>query len=262
MKKLIAVVLSLMLLAVSAAALSEGEKDLLDAIREKGTLVIATEGCWSPWTYHDDDDTLTGFDIEMGKLIAEGLGVEPDFREGDWDNLLPGLDSGRFDIVCNGVGYKEDRAEKYAFTEPYVYSEMSLVVRADNEDIQDFSDLAGKKTANSPSSTYAQRAEDEGATVEYVNTLGETMALLEQGRVDATINAKESVEDYLREHPDANIKIVKTVPGEAVVFPVKKGAESDTLVAAINEILQKAREDGILAELSVKYFGKDLTVPQ
>ena len=103
------------------------------------------------------------------------------------------------------------------------------------------------------------RAEEAGAEVVYVDTLGETMAMLEDGRVDATLNATESVQSYLKEHPDAKIKIVLTVPGEAVAVPMKKGPETETLKAEIDRILEEARENGKLAELSIKYFGRDLT---
>ena len=260
MKRICAFLMILVIMAISLAAAAEG--DLLQQIQERGRLIIATEGNWSPWTYHDENDKLTGFDIEVGTLIAESLGVAPDFKEAAWDAILTGVDNRVFDIACNGVGYTEERAESYAFSDPYVYTEVALVVRKDNEDIHTFEDLAGKKTANSPNSTYAQRAEAVGAEVTYVDTLGETMALLTQGRVDATINAKDSVNDYLSEHPDANIKIVLTVPGEKVCYPMKKGGETDTLVAAVNDALAKAREDGTLAALSVKYFGQDLTNPE
>ena len=259
MKRILAVLMTLMMLGAAAAASAEG--DLLEAIQQKGKLTIATEGNWSPWTYHDENDTLTGFDIEIGTLIAEGLGVTPEFKEAEWSAILAGVETGVFDIACNGVDYTEERAEKYAFSDPYVYTEIVLVVAKDNEDIKEFADLNGKKTSNSPNSTYAQRAEALGAEVTYAETLEQTLQLVLQGRVDATINAKGSVEDFLGEHPDANIKIVETVPGDPVCYPVRKGAESDTLVAAINEILAKAREDGTLAALSIKYFGADLTKP-
>jgi len=67
------------------------------------------------------------------------------------------------------------------------------------------------------------------------------------------------VDDYLSEHPNANIKIVQTVAGEPVCIPVRKGEDTETLIAAVNEILAKAREDGTLKDLSEKYFGQDLT---
>ena len=98
-----------------------------------------------------------------------------------------------------------------------------------------------------------------GATVDYVDTLGETMMMVIDGRVEATINAKGSVDDYLSEHPDAEIKVVQVFAGEPVCYPIKKGEESESLLQAINEILEGLRNDGTLAELSVKYFGEDLT---
>ncbi len=245
-------------LGIFAGAAAEGQ-DALAKIREKGALTIAMEGVWQPWTYHDESGALTGFDVEVGELIAEGLGVTPEFMETAWDGILAGVESGRFDIACNGVGYTEERAEKYSFSEPYVYTEMVLVVRADNDDIHSLEDLKGKKTVNSPNSTYALRAEAAGAEVIYVDKLDETMALLVQGRADATLNAKDSVESYLSEHPEAQIKIVQTVAGEPVAVPIRKSAETESLVAEINRILQEAREDGRLAALCEKYFGQDLT---
>ena len=233
--------------------------DLLSQIQSRGSIVIATEGDWSPWTYHDEADQLTGLDVELGQLIAEELGVTAEFQETDWDAILAGVDSGRFDIACNGVGNTPERAEKYNFSIPYVYPRKALVVRKDNDTIHTIADLAGKRTANSPNSTYAQIAEEAGAEVTYVNTLAETMQALEQGRVDATLNAKESVEDYLREHPDANLKIVYEEEGTWVCIPTRKDAASESLLAEINKILDAAQRDGRLSALSEKYFGIDLT---
>ena len=235
------------------------DKDILAQIKERGTLTIAMEGVWQPWTYHDETGALTGFDVEVGTLIAEGLGVKPEFVETAWEGILAGVDSGRFDIACNGVGYTAKRAESYNFSTPYVYTEMVLVVRDDNEDIKALEDLKGKKTANSPNSTYAMRAEAQGAEVVYVDTLGETMEMLQQGRVDATLNDKDSVDSYLAEHPEAKIKVATTVAGEPVAVPMQKGEGALTLKAEIDRILEEARQNGKLAELSVKYFGTDLT---
>ena len=258
MKKLIAVLLAALLLTASAAV----AETALEAIQAKGTLTIATEGCWSPWTYHDENDKLTGFDVEIGQLIADGLGVKADFQEVPWESILIGVDTGAFDIACNGVGYTEDRAKALDFSDPYVFTEAVLVVRKDNEEIKSLEDLKGRKTSNSPNSTYALKAEEMGATVDYVDTLGETMMMVIDGRVEATINAKGSVDDYLGEHPDAEIKIVQVFPGEPVCYPVKKGEASATLLDAINGILENLRNDGTLSALSVKYFGEDLTNAQ
>ena len=257
MKKItIMILLSVLMVSVFAAGAKE---DSLQTIKQRGTLVIATEGNWTPWTYHDASDTLTGFDVELGTMIAHSLGGEPVFPEVPWESILVGVEQGVFDVACNGVGYTEERAEKFLFSEPYLYTEAVLVVRKDNTTINSLEDLKGRRTSNSPNSTYAQLAESYGATVDYVDTLGETMMMIEQGRVDATINAKGSVDSYLEEHPEANIKIVQQVAGEPVCFPIRKGSQSEALLEAINSFLGQARLDGTLSALSVKYFGADLT---
>ena len=258
MKKILSLVLALALTAMAGMALAD-EADALKKIQERGTLIVGMEGNWSPWTYHDEKTgELTGLEVDIANLIAEGLGVKADFQEAPWDALLAGVDAGRFDIICNGVGYTEERAKSYSFTTPYVYSNKVLVVAENNEEIKTVDDLKGKKTANSASSTYAALAEEYGATLVPVDTLGETMDMLVQGRVDATLNAQVSIADYLREHPDAKIKTVQVLAGDPVAYPVaKEGTES--LVNAINEILEAARQDGRLAEISIKYFGVDTT---
>ena len=252
--------LCLILGMIFSFASCAAEKDVLESVREKGEIVIATEGNWAPWTYHaEGTNELVGLDVEIGKLIAEGLGVKVRFEETDWDSILAGVESGRFDIACNGVTYTDERAQSYRFTDPYVYSPNVLVVRADNTGITKFEDLAGKTTANTASSTYAAIGEKYGATVQPVDDLAQTIELLLAGRIDATINAKVSIIDYLSVHPDANIKIVATEGNDAFVIPAKKGAGSEKLVQEINRILEEARQSGKLAEISVKYFGEDLT---
>ena len=251
--------LALSLAAVPALAAQEGE-DLLTAVQDKGTLTIAMEGTWSPWTYHDEDDELVGFDVEVGRYIADYLGVEAQFIEGEWDGLFAGMDAKRYDLVINGVDVTEERSEKYDFSDPYAYIRTALVVREDNEDITSFEDLEGKTTSNSIGSTYMELAEQYGATCEGVDSLGETMQMVQSGRADATLNAEVSVLDYLNQQPDAPLKIVAyTEEANLVAIPMRKGEETASLLEAVNEAIAAMREDGTLSELSEKYFGTDIT---
>ena len=266
MKKMLALVFSLvMAMTILVASVSSAETaDLLSQIKERGYIIIATEGDWAPWTYHDESNQRVGLDVEIGTAIDERLGVEARFEETNWDSILQGVDSGRFDLACNGVGYTETRAEKYSFSTPYVYTHKVLVVRKDNEEIKSFEDLKGKKTANTASSTYAAIAEEYGATVTGVDALADTLQLVLQRRVDATINSQVTINDYMIAHPEAEIKVVDEGPGEPVAIPVRKADDTATLIAAINEALDAMRADGTLAAISIKYFnGLDLTgMPQ
>ncbi len=245
--------------AASSAA-STGAADQLAAIQTNGKLVVALEGAWQPWSYHDESDTLVGYDVEVSRAIAEKLGVEPEYVESDWDSLFAGLDAGRFDIVCNGVEVTDERSKTYDFTTPYGYIHTALAVRKDNEDIKSFEDLKGKTTANSLASTYMELAESYGATVQGIDTLEETIQLLTAGRIDATLNADVSFYDYLNVHPDADFKLVaQTEDASHVAIPVRKGDDSASLLEAINTAIDELRADGTLKALGEKYFGQDIS---
>lgn len=235
-------------------------EDLLAKIKAAGAVTIAMEGTWAPWTYHDESDALVGYDVEIGQKLAEKLGVEAQFIEGEWDGLLAGLEAGRYDIMINGVDVTPERELKYDFSTPYAYNRTAVIVRGDDDAIQTMEDLNGKHTANTISSTYAEVAEKYGAQVTGVDDLNQTMELLLSGRIDATLNAEVTFYDYLKAHPDANIKIAAIDPDEtSVAIPMRKGEETASLLAAVNDALAEMRADGTLTALSEKYFGTDIS---
>ena len=243
----------------TAASVAPAAGDQLSNIQSSGKRIVALEGAWQPWSYHDESDTLVGYDVEVSRAIAEKLGVEPEYVESDWDSLFAGLDAGRYDMVCNGVEVTEERAKTYAFTTPYGYIHTALAVRKDNEDIHSFEDLKGKTTANSLASTYMELAESYGATVQGIDTLEETIQLLTAGRIDATLNADVSFYDYLNVHPDADFKLVaQTAEASHVAIPVLK-SEDTAYLDALNTAIEALRADGTLKTLSEKYFGQDIS---
>ena len=246
--------------SAGASSAAGSSADQLAAIQASGKLIVALEGAWQPWSYHDESDTLVGYDVEVSRAIAEKLGVEPEYVESDWDSLFAGLDAGRFDMVCNGVEVTDERALTYDFTTPYGYIHTALAVRKDNDEIRTFEDLKGKTTANSLASTYMELAESYGATVQGIDTLEETIQLLAAGRIDATLNADVSFYDYLNVHPDADFKIVaQTEDASHVAIPLRKGDNSATLLEAVNNAIDELRADGTLKELGEKYFGQDIS---
>ncbi len=239
---------------------AEGANDLLAQIKERGSIIVAMEGTWAPWTYHDENDNLVGYDVEVAKAVADKLGVDVEYVEGEWDGLLAGITSGRYDIMVNGVDITPEREEAYDFSIPYAFNKTAVITAADNDSIQSLVDLAGKNTANTISSTYAQLAEQYGANVTGVDDLNQTFELLLAGRIDATLNAEMTYYDYMKEHPDAPVKIaVLTDDANKIGIPMRKGEDTASLREAINEALEELSADGTLTELSNKYFGTDIS---
>lgn len=231
----------------------------LERVTEAGVLVVGTEGTYKPFSYHEGGaGELTGYDIDVVTAVAEKLDLELEFQETQWDGIFAGLEAERFDIIANQVSINEKRQEQYTLTDPYTVSPGVLIVAKDNTDITSLDDLEGKTTAQSNTSNWYSVAEEAGATVEAVEGWAQAVELLEQGRVDATVNDQLTYLDYLKTTPDAGIKVVaETEEASHSAFALKKG--SDDLAEAINEALAELSEDGTLAEISEKYFGEDVS---
>jgi L-cystine transport system substrate-binding protein len=253
--KIAKTLLAIGLLALSTPVLAQSA---LDQIKSAGVLRIGTEGTYAPFTFHDSTGALVGFDVEIGREIAERLGVEAQFVEGPWDGLIAGIDANRYDVVINQVGITEERQAKYDFSEPYIASKAALVVRGDNEEIKSFEDLAGKRSAQTLTSNYAQLAQEYGAEVVGTEGFDQSIALVLQGRADATINDSLSFLDFKKQQPDANVKIVAT-EADADFSGVLLAKGKPELLAAINAALADIKQDGTYAEISEKYFGADVS---
>ncbi|EXF25398.1 L-cystine-binding protein TcyA [Nesterenkonia sp. AN1] len=231
----------------------------LEEVQESGTLTVGTEGTYRPFSFHEGGaGELTGYDVEIVTAVAEELGVEAEFEETQWDAMFAGLESARFDVIANQVSITEDREESYLFSAPYTVSNGVIVTLAENEEITSFEDLDGATTAQSLTSNWNDLARESGAEVEAVEGWAQSVTLLEQGRVDATINDKLTYLDYQETEGNENIKIAaETEDQSQAALTFRQGSES--LVEAVDEALAALAEDGTLTEISEKYFGADVT---
>lgn len=245
--------------AIQALAAMPGHAgENFDAIKSAGVLKIGTEGTYAPFTYHDETGKLVGFDVEIGEAVAERLGVKAEFVEGKWDGLIAGLDAKRYDVVINQVGITEERKAKYDFSQPYVASKAALIVREDNSDITDFAHLSGKKAAQSLTSNYGKMAQESGAEIVATDGFDQSIALVVQGRADATLNDSLSFFDFKKKQPNAPVKIVAT-QGDASESGILIRKGDSELVEAINNALEEIRSDGTYQKISEKYFGEDVS---
>lgn len=224
-----------------------------------GVLKIGTEGTYSPFTFHDPTtNELTGYDIEVITAVAEKLGVTPEFSETKWDAIFAGLEAKRYDLIANEVSINEARQAKYDLSDPYSVSFPVVIVKADNTDITSIEAVAGKSTAQTATSNWADFAREAGATVEPVEGFTEAVAAVKDGRVDLTFNDNLAALEYFTATGDTSVKIGFEIPDEKVVqaFALRKDSG---LLPAINQALADLAADGTLAAIGQKWFGDDIS---
>lgn len=244
--------------AAEQAPAEAAPQNLLEQIKAAGVIRFGTEGTYAPFTFHDKDGKLTGFDVEIAEEIAKRLGVKAEFIETKWDGMFAGLDSKRFDAIANEVTIKPDRLEKYDFSEPYIVSRAVLIVNEENSDIKSFEDLKDKKSGQSLTSNLADIARSYGAEIVQVDGFNQSIDLLVSKRIDATINDSLSFMDFKKQRPEVPVKVVAEMDTKdqmAIMF--NKGNKE--LVDAVNKALNEMKADGTYLKISEKWFGQDVS---
>ncbi|WFA08841.1 transporter substrate-binding domain-containing protein [Tissierella sp. Yu-01] len=232
----------------------------LEQIKEAGVIRVGLEGTFPPFSLHDESGKLVGFEVEIAEVIAKDLGVEVDFIETKWDSLIAGLDVDKYDFVINNVGATDERKQVYDFTDPYMVSTGKLAVSKDNTEINSIEDYKGKKSAQSLTSNYATDAINFGAEIVPVDGFAQAIELVNEERADGTINDIITFKTYLKEHPDANIRLLEEeIPNKNDVGIILQ-KDNPELLEAINEIIANRTEDGTFREIFIKYIGEDLSV--
>lgn len=224
----------------------------------EGTLKVATEGTFSPFSYYNDKNELVGYDVDVARVVAEKLGLKIEFLTAPWDAMLAAFDAGKADAVFNQVSITDERKKKYEYSVPYTVVYGAIIVHKDNNDIKSFEDLKGKKNADSATSNWAQVAKKYGAQNVTVDSFAKSMELLIARRVDTVVRDNTVFYDFLKQRPDAPIKIaakLKDVDYSAAI--VQKGNKE--LADQISKALNELKAEGKLKEISLKYFGKDVS---
>ncbi|WP_082590726.1 ABC transporter substrate-binding protein/permease [Phycicoccus sp. Soil748] len=224
------------------------------------TLKVGTEGVYPPFSYHGGTGNgLTGYDIDVMNAIGKHLGVKVEYVETPFDSMFAALEAGRFDVVANQITFNEERNARYDLSDPYVETTGVLVVRKDEKGITKLADLMGKKAAENITSNWAEVAKGAGATIVGVDDMSLAIDNLEQGRVDALVNDKLAIRNYLRTKPDAGIKVVaETNDVSKSVLAAKKGSG---YLPQLDKAIADLKADGTLDTIYAKYFGAAATTP-
>lgn len=234
---------------------------LLDKINNKQTLLVGTMGTYAPFTYHEKDGRLTGYDVEVTRAVANKLGVQVEFKETPWDAMMAGLKSGRFDLVANQVALTSpERQAMFDKAEPYSWSGKMIVARQDHAPINKLEDIKGVKTAVMLASNYDEVAKKMGADLVHTDTMAQGLLNVQQKRADITLNDELSLLDYLKKNPDSGLKAVWRTPVEEKLgagLVMNKG--NDEALQKITSAMKELQADGTLKKLGEQFFGEDVS---
>lgn len=248
----------------STEAVSEGKDDEvvnLEDGTEEDTFVVGFDQDFPPMGFVGDDGEFTGFDLELAAEAAKRMGKEVVYQPIAWDAKDMELESGTIDCIWNGFTMT-GREDSYTWSEPYMENNQVFVVKADSG-IATKADLAGKVVdVQTDSSAEAAINEDQ----ELKDSFGELITVadyntafmdLESGAVDA-IAMDDVVASYQIEQRKADFIVLdETLAAEEYGIGFKLGNEE--LRDQVQDVLKEMAADGTLAEISNKWFGKDIT---
>lgn len=229
---------------------------------EDGILQVGMEMGYPPMEYLDEDGTTPiGFDVDVAKAIGEELGLEVKFLNTAWDGIFASLDSDRFDCIISGVSIKPDREANYNLTKPYIANRVVMVTAKDSK-LTTPQDLSGKSVAVQTETTaddYMKELQANGLDVEILpyDRVIQCFDDLKVGRVEAVVTDSVVAAYYMGTDADKYLTAWESEEAEPMAICMKKG--NDTLTEEIEKAVDTLYENGTMAELSIKYFGKDVT---
>jgi polar amino acid transport system substrate-binding protein len=295
MKKLyrlftMAILASLVLSACGAGGGAQAD-NLLDAIKQRGYIMVSTDPNYEPQSFLNTEGTrpsdtkcpsdalttaeMQGFDIDVAKAIGDGLGVETCFATPDWDVITAGNWADKWDVSVGSMTITEDRQTILDFSVPYYYTPAVVAVRADSG-ITDLAGLEGQALCVGTATTYETwlSGDDLGPTIDVVAQAPANVTVVplstDQECAQAIAAGREDFVGYVTSETvvDANIKeqfpVVKLgapVFYEKLAAAFDKGSSlpTDTLRAEVDKIINAMHSDGRMSELSTQWFGADYT---
>ena len=240
-----------------------GRDTSLDDLVSRGVFVLGLDDSFPPLGFRNDDGEIVGYDIDLAKEVAKRLGVEFKAQPIDWGAKEMELNTGKIDCIWNGFTMTKEREEALAFTKPYLKNAQVLVVRSDSG-ITSLQDMAGKTIALQSGSS-AQEAVDEN--VEFSRSLKNQVLLkdnvtalndLEIRGVDGVVMDSVVADYSIAATGKPFIVIDEPLFYENYGIAFRKG--NVALRDKVQSILEDMQKDGTVTAVSVKWFGRDISV--
>ena len=224
-------------------------------------IVVGLDDNFPPMGFRDEQNKLTGFDVEMAKEAAKHLGMEVEFKPIDWNAKEAELNGKRVDALWNGLTITDKRKENIAFTKPYLENRQIIVVTGESP-IKGKADLVGKTVGVQEGSTAVEAVERDADTAKSFKELkkfGDNVTALldlKAGRLDALVVDEVVGRYYTSKKPGEYVVLEDNFGTEEYGVGVRK--DDTALLGKIQDAMDKMKQDGTAARISTQWFGKDI----
>src|SRR5918994_631483 len=215
----------------------------LGDIQQKGEIVIGVKYDVPPFGFNNpESNQVEGFDVDLGKAVAEKLGVQPKFIEAISDNRIPFLMDGTSDLILSTMTINAERAQEIDFSDPYYIASGRILTKTDSP-IQGLKDLAGRKVCTALGSTYEETIREQApkADLRLVDSYSECLELIQNGAVDAV-----STDDVILTGMIIQDDTLQMVGDELTTEPygagIKKGETE--MIDFVNGVVEEYKQDG------------------
>ncbi len=255
-------------LAAGALLASAALADTLADIKKAGEFVAGTEMQFPPFDFLENNE-YRGVDRDLFDEVAKELGVKPKYVDLPWTSVLPGLEAKKFDLVIAPVTITKERMKRYAFTVPISEASAALMKRAGDDSIKESKDIAGKAVGGGKGTAQLEQVKDYAKTLsspvqirEYVDS-NQSYADLAAGRVDASVNSLPNLAYAAAQRPETFAVVLPPFGKPSYFSWVGRPGDADkSLIEAVNAALVKMQEDGRMAAIQKKWFGKESELPK
>lgn len=252
----------MMILAVAALAGCGAN----DGKKAEKPIVVGLDDNFPPMGFKDEKNEIVGFDIDLAKEAAKRLGCPVEFKAIDWNSKEAELQSGRVDVLWNGLDITEKRKENMLFSNPYMDNrQIVFVAKGKGVKIASEADLAGKTIGTQSGGTSEEYFEGKAALkssmkeVKYYPDFINAFMDLENGRIDAVVGDEIIGRYYISKHPD-KIEAIDTVIGSVTQFGFAFKKDNKELRDKVQKVFDEMKADGTVAKISEKWFAKDITL--
>jgi ABC-type amino acid transport substrate-binding protein len=240
------------LLAIVGLGCAPSHEGTLQRIQRTGVLKVGTDATYPPFeTVDPATGQLVGFDVDLIRLLAEQLRARAEFIIVPFDGIVPGLKSGKYDLIISAMTITPERAEQVLFTEPYTVAGQSIVMCSDERALRGAADLTGKKIGCQLGTTGEMEAKKiPAAGVVSFDAIGAAFRDLENGNLDAVIADTPTARIFIREHGSLRLA------GEPLTreeFGMAVRRYDNDLAGAINQALAALRTNGVLRAVEERW---------